>query len=52
MPPKFYFGKYKDTLISDCKDLNYLVWVFENTGIKANIKNAVSEQITKLKSLK
>jgi len=26
----FIFGKYKDSLIIDCKDKNYLEWILDN----------------------
>ena len=48
--PKFYFGKYSGTLISDCDDLNYLDWFLNNTKPKANIKQAVETQIKTLKN--
>lgn len=44
-PPKFYFGKYKNQLISENIDLNYLEWFLHNTKPKANIKEAVIKQI-------
>jgi hypothetical protein len=48
--PKFYFGKYKDNLISECTDLNYLQWFLENTKPKANIKVATISRIETLKN--
>jgi hypothetical protein len=49
-PAKFYFGKYKDTLISDCNDLQYCEWFLGNTNPKANIKLAVINKIIDLKN--
>jgi uncharacterized protein (DUF3820 family) len=50
-PPKFYFGKYKGTLIADCFDLKYLTWFLAETNPKANIKTAVIERINLLKTI-
>lgn len=47
--PKFYFGKYKGQLISDCQDLGYLQWMVTSGVVKANIKDAVIDQISKIK---
>ena len=46
---KFYFGKYKDKLISDCQDLEYLQWLITGKIVKANIREAVITQIEKIK---
>lgn len=47
--PKIYFGKYKNRFIDDLEDIQYLKWLIDNQVVKANIKQAVIEQIDKLK---
>ena len=46
--PKFYFGKYKGKLISDCQDLGYLQWLINSGAVRANQKEAVLVQIEKI----
>ena len=47
--PKLYFGKYKDRIISEIEDLNYLQWLVESGAVRANIKQAVIDRIAQLK---
>lgn len=47
-PPKFYIGKYKGQLISECTDKSYLQWFILNTNPKANIKEACIKKIAEL----
>ena len=48
--PKFHFGKYKDSLVVEVKDANYLKWLSENVKLSAHMRNAVNEQIKFLAS--
>lgn len=47
--PKLYFGKYKDRLIKDIEDLNYLQWLIDGNVLKANTRRAVIDRIAQLK---
>jgi len=47
--PKLYFGKYKDKLIKDIEDLNYLQWLIDSNVLKANTRQAVIDRIAQLK---
>lgn len=47
--PKFYFGKYKDTFIHECDDLQYLIWARDNmNNLKGRQKDAVSDRVNSL----
>jgi len=39
------FGKYKDNLICDIEDLNYLKWAYENIKINGNVLKAIKFKI-------
>jgi uncharacterized protein (DUF3820 family) len=47
--PALYFGKYKGRAIKDIPDPNYLQWVLDKCNPKGSIKQAVINQISKLK---
>lgn len=47
--PKLYFGKYKDKPITEIQDLGYLEWLIEKNVVKANIRQAVINQISIIK---
>lgn len=47
--PTLYFGKYKDKKVSDIQDLGYLQWLIDKSVVKANIREAVVNQIQKIK---
>jgi hypothetical protein len=48
---KFYVGKYRDVLISECEDLEYIIWFVENTNPKEKVKIACISRIEILKNL-
>lgn len=43
--PRFYFGKYKDVLISECTDIPYMQWIIGANVAKGNIKAAIIERV-------
>jgi hypothetical protein len=43
--PKFYFGKHKGTLISECTDVGYMEWVIGAGVVKGNIKTAILDRL-------
>jgi len=47
-PPQFFFGKYKGTLIADCKDVPYMKWCVKEGVVKASIKRAVEDRISEI----
>jgi hypothetical protein len=49
--PKFYFGKYKDHLVSAIEDLNYLQWALANIKVSQSMRDAIRERINILHEL-
>lgn len=50
-PPKMHFGKYKDYLIEDIDDLEYLEWCMRTLKLTKRIKDSMRNQIESLKLL-
>jgi len=50
-PQAFYFGKYKDTLVSECNDLSYLKWAIENIKCTSSMKQALTDRILSLENM-
>ena len=50
--PKFYFGKYKDTYVKECNDLNYLEWFIRETKTAPAMREALLERIKELEGEK
>lgn len=46
--PKFYFGKHKGTLISECTDVGYMEWAIGAGVVKGNIKAAIIHRLEML----
>lgn len=45
---KFYFGKYKDYLVSEVNDIEYLSWFLQNVKCSASMIEAIENQLYKL----
>lgn len=46
--PMFHFGKYKGLIISECKDIKYLIWGLGENVFKGSAKQAVLDRIKEL----
>lgn len=46
---KFYFGKYKNQIISKCDDEQYLYWVLKNVSLKDNYELVVFNRLEELR---
>jgi hypothetical protein len=44
--PKFYVGKYKDKLISEIEDMNYLKWALKEMKLSKSMTEAISNRIS------
>lgn len=50
--PKFHFGKYKDTFIEDCNDMQYLIWARDNlNNLKGRYRTALIDRINSLSQM-
>jgi hypothetical protein len=45
---KFYFGKYKDQLVSEVNDIEYLQWVWDNVKLSEKMRDAIDLKLQQL----